>query len=53
MSQPATRNRNVISVVVGALVVVAAVLGYQLYQARHTSGIELSIGHGSITVETK
>jgi predicted negative regulator of RcsB-dependent stress response len=46
-------NRNVIYLIVGALVVATAVLGYQLYQERNKTGIELSIGDQGISIETK
>jgi hypothetical protein len=45
-------NRNVIYLVIGALAVVSAVLGYQLYQERQKStGVEISIGDRGISIE--
>jgi hypothetical protein len=47
-------NRNVLYLVIGALAVVVAVLGYQLYQERQqTSGIDISIGKSGISIEKK
>ena len=47
-------NRNVLYLIVGALAVATAVLGYQLYQERHkTAGIEINIGERGISVEKK
>jgi hypothetical protein len=37
-------NRNLLSVLVGALLVVSIVLGYLFYQERQKSGINISIG---------
>jgi hypothetical protein len=41
--EPMTRN-NILYLVVGALAVGAAVLGYQLYQERQKPGLSISIG---------
>ena len=47
-------NRNVLYLVVGALVVVTVVIGYQLYQERQkTTGVEISIGDRGISIEKK
>jgi hypothetical protein len=47
-------NRNVLYLVIGALVIVTAVIGYQLYQERHkTTGVEISIGKSGIAIEKK
>jgi predicted negative regulator of RcsB-dependent stress response len=47
-------NRNVLYLVVGALVVVTVVIGYQLYQERQkTTGIEINVGKGGISIEKK
>jgi len=49
-----TMNRNVLYLIICALVAVAAVLGYQLYQERQkTTGIEINIGKGGISIEKK
>ena len=47
-------NRNVLWLVIGGLVVATVVVGYQLYQERQkTTGIDISVGQGSISIETK
>ena len=46
-------NRNATYLIIGALAVVAAVLGYQLYQERHKTGVEISIGDRGISIEKK
>jgi hypothetical protein len=47
-------NRNILYLIVGALAVATAVLGYQLYQERHkTAGIEINIGERGISVEKR
>jgi len=48
-----TRN-NVLYLVVGALAVAVAVLGYQLYQDRKKSeGVNINLGPGGISIEKK
>lgn len=45
---------NSLYLIVGALVVVATVLGYLLYQERHKKeGIEISIGERGLSIEKK
>ena len=47
-------NRNVLYVVIGVLAIAAVVFGYRLYQERQkTTGIEISVGKGSISIEKK
>jgi predicted negative regulator of RcsB-dependent stress response len=47
-------NRNILYLVIGALAVVAVVLGYQIYQERQkTTGVEISIGERGISIEKK
>jgi predicted negative regulator of RcsB-dependent stress response len=47
-------NRNLLYLLVGALIVVVVVVGYLFYQERQkTSGIEIDVGKRSISVETK
>ncbi len=49
-----TRN-NVLYLVVGALAVAVAVLGYQLYQDRHKKpeGLNINLGPGGISIDKK
>ena len=47
-------NRNVLYLVIGALAVVSAIVGYQLYQERQKSaGIEINVGKSGISIEKK
>ena len=47
-------NRNTLYLIIGALAVVAAVVGYQLYQERQkATGIEINVGKGGISIEKK
>jgi hypothetical protein len=47
-------NRNILYVVIGALVVATGVFGYQLYQERHKgTGIEINVGERGISIEKK
>ena len=47
-------NRNVLYLIIGVLVVAAAVFGYQLYQERQkTTGIEINVGKSGISIEKK
>ena len=47
-------NRNILYLVIGALVVVSVIFGYQLYQERQkTTGVEISIGDRGISIEKK
>lgn len=47
-------NRNALYLIVGALVVVVAVLGYQSYQQRQkTHGVEITVEKGGISIEKK
>jgi hypothetical protein len=47
-------NRNILYLVVGALVVAAGVFGYMLYQERQkTTGIEINVGKSGVSIEKK
>ena len=46
-------NRNVLYLIIGALVVATAVFGYQLYQERQKTGIDIGIGDRGISIEKK
>jgi hypothetical protein len=47
-------NRNILYLAIGALAVVTAVIGYQLYQERQkTTGIEISVGKTGISIDKK
>jgi RsiW-degrading membrane proteinase PrsW (M82 family) len=48
------KNRNVLYLIVGALAVVSAVLGYNYYQEhREPTGVEITIGKGGVSIEKK
>ena len=45
---------NLVYLIIGALVVVAAVLGYQLYQDRkQPEGVQINLGPGGVSIEKK
>jgi hypothetical protein len=45
---------NILYLVVGALVVVVAVLGYQLYQdKKKPEGVNINLGPGGISIQKK
>lgn len=47
-------NRNVLYMIIGALAVAALVLGYQYYQEQQrTTGIQIDVGEGGVSIETK
>jgi len=47
-------NRNPVYLIAGVLAVAAIVLGYLYYQERQkTTGIEISVGHNSISIDKK
>ena len=46
-------NRNILYLIVGALAVVVAVLGYQYYEANRRYGVEINVNKGGITIEKK
>ena len=47
-------SRNMLYLLIGALAVVAVILGYQVYRERQkTTGVEISIGERGISIEKK
>jgi len=45
---------NIVYLIIGALVVVAVVLGYQLYQDRkRPEGVQINVGPGGVSIEKK
>lgn len=44
---------NILYLVVGALVVVVAIMGYQLYQDRQKPGLDIKIGPNGLSVDKK
>jgi hypothetical protein len=46
-------SRSTLYLVLGAVVIAAMVIGYLLYQERQKSGIDINVGKGGISIETK
>lgn len=47
-------NRNLLFLVIGALIVAVSVLGYNLYQAKKPpDGIQINLGPGGVKIESK
>lgn len=47
-------NRNVLYLVIGALIIATMVVGYLLYQERQkTTGIDINVGESGISIQTK
>ena len=47
-------KRNILYVIIGALLTAVAVLGYQFYQERQKAGgIEINVGKSGISIEKK
>jgi hypothetical protein len=47
-------NRNVLYAAIGALVIVAAVLGYNLYQAKkQPEGLQINVGPDGLKIQSK
>ena len=48
-------NRNILYLIIGALVIAVAALGYELYQARKAppEGVHIDIGPKGLSIEKK
>lgn len=47
-------NRNVLYAAIGALVIIAAVLGYNLYQAKkQPEGLQINVGPDGLKIQSK
>ena len=47
-------NRNVLFLIIGALVVAVGVLGYNLYQAKkEPEGVQINVGPGGLKIQSK
>jgi predicted negative regulator of RcsB-dependent stress response len=45
---------NLLYLIIGALVIVVAVMGYQLYQDRHQSqGLNINVGPNGLSIQGK
>jgi RsiW-degrading membrane proteinase PrsW (M82 family) len=51
---PAVTRNNMLYLVIGALAVAVAVLGYQLYRDRHQpEGVHIELGPGGLSIQGK
>ena len=47
-------NRNVLYLIIGALIVAISVLGYNLYQAKkEPEGLQINVGPDGLKIKTK
>jgi RsiW-degrading membrane proteinase PrsW (M82 family) len=47
-------NRNVLYLIIGALVIAVAVLGYNLYQAKkEPEGLQINVGPNGLKIQNK
>jgi predicted negative regulator of RcsB-dependent stress response len=47
-------NRNILYLIIGALVVVVAVLGYNVYQTKkQPEGLQINLGPNGLKIENK
>ena len=47
-------NRNLMFLIIGALIVAVGVLGYSLYQAKkEPDGVQINVGPGGLKIQTK
>lgn len=47
-------NRNVLYLVIGALIVIVGLLGYNLYQAKkQPEGLQINVGPNGVKIENK
>jgi RsiW-degrading membrane proteinase PrsW (M82 family) len=50
----AVTRSNVLYLIIGALVIAVAVMGYQLYQDRHQpEGLHINVGPGGLSIQGK
>jgi hypothetical protein len=54
MEQPMPANRNILFLIIGALIVGVGVLGYQLYQAKkEPTGMQINVGPDGLKIQSK
>ena len=47
-------NRNILYLIIGALIVVVAVLGYNVYQSKkQPEGLQINLGPNGLKIENK
>ncbi|WP_339765363.1 hypothetical protein [uncultured Hoeflea sp.] len=44
-------SRNTLSIVIAIVAVGAAIIGYMVYQDQQSSGVEIKIGEGGISIQ--
>lgn len=48
------RNRNLMFLIIGALIVAVGVLGYSLYQSKkEPDGLQINVGPGGVKIQNK
>ena len=45
-------DRNLLYLLIGVLAVAALFFGYLFYQQQQTSGLQIDVGDGSVSIET-
>ena len=45
-------NRNLLYLAIAVLAIAVGALGYQYYREQQTSGIQIDVGNGGISVQT-
>jgi hypothetical protein len=54
MEAPMPGNRNIMFLVIGALIVVVSVLGYNLYQTKkQPEGLQINVGPSGLKIQNK
>jgi hypothetical protein len=52
--EPMPGNRNIMFLIIGALIVVVGVLGYNLYQTKkQPEGLQINVGPNGLKIENK
>jgi hypothetical protein len=54
MKTPMPGNRNILYLIIGALIVAVAVLGYNLYQTKkQPEGLQINLGPSGVKIQNK
>ena len=54
METPMPGNRNILYLIIGALIVAVAVLGYNLYQTKkQPEGLQINLGPSGVKIQNK
>ena len=46
-------NRNMLFLIIGALIVAVGVLGYNLYQTKKQPGLQINVGPNGLKIQNK